>query len=210
MHCPNTGAMTGCADPGSRVWYSTSADPKRKYPNTLEIVETAAGHRIGINSARANAVVDCALDRGRIEEIQARNVRREVRLPDAAGEGAGGRIDFVVAAPTGRDCYIEVKSVTLMLDDGWGAFPDAVSARATRHVEALARIRASGARAVLLFCVQHTGITRVRPADHIDATYARALRHAVASGVEVLAYGCAVDRLGIELCGRLPVALSLD
>jgi len=35
-HVPNTGRMTGCADPGSRAWYSTSADPRRKLAHTLE------------------------------------------------------------------------------------------------------------------------------------------------------------------------------
>ena len=35
----------------------------------------------------------------------------------------------------------------------------------------------TGKRAVLFFCVQHTGIKEVRPADHIDTRYGELLRH---------------------------------
>ena len=28
-HCPNTGAMTGCAEPGWEVWLSHSDNPRR-------------------------------------------------------------------------------------------------------------------------------------------------------------------------------------
>ncbi|MDX1266229.1 MAG: DNA/RNA nuclease SfsA, partial [Oceanisphaera sp.] len=31
IHCPNTGRMTGCAEPGWTVYFSTSDNPKRKY-----------------------------------------------------------------------------------------------------------------------------------------------------------------------------------
>jgi hypothetical protein len=44
LHCPNTGAMTGCATPGDTVWYSTSENTKRKYPHTWEMTETQKGH----------------------------------------------------------------------------------------------------------------------------------------------------------------------
>jgi sugar fermentation stimulation protein A len=36
--------------------------------------------------------------------------------------------------------------------------------------------------------VQHSGITSVRPARHIDPQYADLLQQAVSNGVEVLAY----------------------
>jgi len=54
IHCANTGAMTGCAEPGTRVWYSTSSNPKRKLPHSWEIAESPAGHFICVNTARAN------------------------------------------------------------------------------------------------------------------------------------------------------------
>ncbi|RND29304.1 DNA/RNA nuclease SfsA, partial [Vibrio cholerae] len=56
MHCANTGAMTGCAEPGSTVWFSTSDNPKRKYAHSWELTQTQAGHWICVNTARANAL----------------------------------------------------------------------------------------------------------------------------------------------------------
>ena len=54
VHCPNTGAMTGCTPAGARVWLSRSDSRTRKYPHTWELVETEAGLAC-IHSARANA-----------------------------------------------------------------------------------------------------------------------------------------------------------
>jgi len=66
-----------------------------------------------------------------------------------------------------------------------------------------------GDRAVLLFCVQHTGIDSVSPADHIDRLYGVAMRDAAAAGVELLAYGVSIepDRGHLELNSVLPVDL---
>ena len=102
--------------------------------------------------------------------------------------------------------FVEVKSVTLARGC-LGAFPDAVSERARRHVEALARCVTLGYRSVLLYCVPHTGIRRVTPADDIDPQYGAALRRAADAGVEVIAYGCTVSPREITLDGVLPVVL---
>lgn len=196
VHCPNTGAMTGCMEEGATVWLSVSDNPKRKYPLTWELIETRAGHSICIHSARANAVVAEALAAGRIAELSGYEQHgREVKISD------GTRADFLLERP-GR-CVVEVKSVTLGLGNGYGAFPDAVSVRATRHVEELMAVAAAGDRAVLLLLAMHTGIEKIGPADGIDPVYGETVRKAVAEGVEVLAYGCKVSPAGVVLDRRL-------
>ena len=54
----------------------------------------------------------------------------------------------------------------------------------------------AGHRAVLVFCVQREDVDAVRPADHIDPDYGRALRAALVAGVEVLALGARMDLRG--------------
>ena len=191
VHCPNTGAMTGCVEEDATVWLSVSDNPKRKYPMTWELIERSNGARICVHSARANRVVETAIADGTLAELQGyRQLQREVKV------GEGTRADFVLREP-GR-CVVEVKSVTLGLDEGYGAFPDAVSERASRHLEELMRIAAEGDRAVLVLLAMHTGIDKVGPADGIDPRYGDTLRKALDAGVEVLAYGCEVSAEGVK------------
>jgi sugar fermentation stimulation protein A len=201
VHCPNTGAMLGCSAPGSEVWISDSGNDKRKYRHTLEVVCTPLG-RVGVNTARANRLVEEALLAGLVEPLTGYpELRREVAIPDESG-----RFDFRLDGGAGQ-CFVEVKSLTLCLPDGRGAFPDAVSDRASRHVNALVRRVQSGDRGVLLFCVQHTGVRRATTADEIDPAYGKALRAAIAQGVEVYAYGCNITRDEIGIAGPVPVAI---
>lgn len=202
VHCPNTGAMLGCSDPGSEVWYSDSGNDRRQYRHTLEVVCTPAG-RVGVNTARANQLVEEAIACGVVTELEGYGrIQREAPIPEG-----NGRFDFLLEDCRGR-CFVEVKSMTLCFDRGWGAFPDAVSERALRHVEALMRRKRAGDRAVLLFCVQHTGVDRATTADTIYPEYGEAVRTAVSAGVEVIAYGCRIDRDAITLDRAIPVALS--
>lgn len=192
VHCPNTGAMTACLEQGARVWLSKSDNPKRKYAMTWEAIELSSGAVICIHSAHANRVVEQALMAGQISELSAyRHYQREVKL------GEGSRVDFLLSEP-GR-CVLEVKSVTLALGQGIGAFPDAVSKRASRHLRELIQVVGQGDRAVLLLLAMHTGIDCIAPADAIDPDYGNTLRAARAAGVEVLCYGCEVSGDGVRL-----------
>jgi sugar fermentation stimulation protein A len=173
------------ANSGGRVWFSRSNDPKRKLPGTWEISETPQGRFACINTGRANHLVEEALRAGVISELNGfTGLKREV----AYGQEKS-RVDFRLDYPAGP-AYLEVKSVTLGFDGSpVAAFPDAVTQRGARHLRELASLAREGVRAVLLYCVNLTGVEAVRPAEEIDPGYAEALRDAVAAGVEVLAYG---------------------
>lgn len=203
VHCPNTGAMLGCADPGAEAWISDSGNPVRKYRHTLEVVVAATG-RVGVNTARANRLVAEALADGALPPFtDARLVRAEVPVPDESG-----RFDFLLEDGQGRACYVEVKNMTLCDDAGRGSFPDAVSDRAVRHVNALARRVAAGERGALAFCVQHSGVSRATLADEIHPDYGAAVREAATRGVEVYAFGCRIEPDEIRIDGMLPVDLT--
>jgi len=211
VHCPNTGSMKNCIQPDSPCWYSTSNNLARKYPFTLEVVTTPSGHLAGINTSRANSLVECAIRNGVIAELQGySSLKREVVYGSEKS-----RIDFLLECE-GQDisevkrCYVEVKNVTLMEAEGQGLFPDAVSERGTKHLRELMQMVKEGHRAVLLFCVQHTGIEWVEPADLIDPHYGETLRQAVAVGVEVIAYRAAINIKvsDISVQKKLPVKIN--
>ena len=215
LHCPNTGAMTGCAEAGFTVAYSLSDNPKRKYPGTWELACNQQGQWIVVNTQRANQVVAEALADARIEALAGYvDHRAEVKYGEQ-----NSRIDFLLDQHVdGRPaCYVEVKSVTLQqaaMDGepcvpGRGLFPDAVTQRGQKHLDELMVCAQEGKRAVLLFCVMHTGITSVAPAQHIDPVYTQKLLQARAAGVEILAYGCDVSLQGVTLTDPLPVDLNV-
>lgn len=202
IHCANTGAMTGCATPGDTVWYSTSASLTRKYPHSWELTHTQQGHWICVNTLRANSLVREALAAHRIPELSG----YDNILPEVKYGSENSRIDFLLQADNRSNCYIEVKSVTL-LQQGKGYFPDAVTERGQKHLRELMQIAQSGHRAVLFFAVLHSGIEDVSPARHIDARYAELLAQAQQSGVELLCYKAQLSPTGINLHSPLTVEL---
>lgn len=211
IHCPNTGSMKNCVLSESPCWYSVSDSKTRKYPQTLEVVTAPGGHLAGINTARTNELVEQALRDEVIAELRGyKTLRREVVYGSEKS-----RIDFLLSnrellvdkPDDARLCYLEVKNVTLMETEGEGFFPDAVSERGSKHLRELMAMVEQGHRAVLLFCVQHTGIQSVRAAAHIDPVYAATLQAARAAGVEVIAYAARIkpEHNVIKLDRGLPV-----
>ena len=203
VHCPNSGAMTSCSEPGSRAVISDSENPKRKLRHTLEMVKSGRVW-VGVNTANPNKAVAGWVGRGRIPELAGYpELRREVPY----GEERRSRIDLRLRHEGERpDCYVEIKNATLKVGEH-AAFPDAVTERGRKHLLDLRGVVEQGERAVLFFFVGRSDCHRLRPADEVDPAYGETLREVAAAGVELLAYRMRFGRRRIELLNRLPIDL---
>lgn len=197
-HCPNPGAMTGLAEPGTRVWLEPNDDPRRKLGFGWRLVDHEDGHFTGIDTALPNRALRAALLAGEIPQLASYgSVRPEVPY------GEKSRVDFLLQEPGLPDLYLEVKSATLCRSAGLAEFPDTVTARGARHLAELARVAATGSRAMVLYLVQRTDCTRFALAGDIDPAYAAASREARAAGVEILALSTDITPKGVSVSGPL-------
>lgn len=195
--------MLGCAEPGSRVWLRNTENTKRKYIYSWELVETASGVLVGINTALPPSLVQEGIENGIITELQGYGtLRREVCYGREKS-----RIDLLLEDGDGANCYVEVKNVTAIMQAGMAIFPDAVSARGTKHLRELMLMVRQGHRAVIFYCVQRFDAESLRPADAIDPEYGKTLRQAVDAGVEAVAYLASISPQEIKLAKKLPVVL---
>ncbi len=199
-HCPNTGSMKSCAEPGSTVYLLEHNDPKRKLAFTWELTETHGGF-IGVNTARPNQVVSLAIESGEIPELAGYDTfRREVKY------GRNSKIDVLLSDANGEkpDCYVEIKNVTLFRE-GQIQFPDAVTSRGLKHLEELSLLTQQKKRAVMFFFVNRPEGDTFSVAHDIDPAYARGLVTAQHAGVEILIYRSRTTLEGIGV--GAPVAL---
>ncbi|MCD6376418.1 MAG: DNA/RNA nuclease SfsA [Caldisericaceae bacterium] len=195
-HCPNSGSMKTCDSPGWEVRLSQSDNPKRKLKYTWEMVHNGRCW-IGINTILANKIAVEGVTNGAITELQGyEQLRTEVKY------GQNSRVDLWLAND-GQQCFVEVKNVTLVEEDGVYYFPDAVTTRGLKHLHELIQMLKEGHRAVMLFLIQRSDGTIFRPADHIDAEYGRMLRVAFEQGVEILPYLAQVSPEEIKVSKKI-------
>lgn len=199
VHVANPGAMTGLDMPGLPVFLSRSDNPKRKLAHSLELVELPTG-LVGINTVYPNRIVREAIEARAIPGIEGYDgIRPEVRY------GENSRIDLLLTADGRPDCYLEVKNVHLSRRPGLAEFPDARTARGTKHLGELARMVEAGHRAVMVYLVQRTDADRFALAIDIDPVYAAAFHDAEARGVEMICLDCDVRAESISVRRPLPI-----
>ncbi len=194
-HCPNPGAMTGLAEPGTQIWLEPNDDPRKKlkYGWRLTALETGL---VCIDTSLANRVVGEALDRSELPVFAAYpHHRAEVPYAENA------RVDFLLSGDGQPDLYLEVKSVTLSRQHGLAEFPDTKTARGAKHLAALAQMVARGHRAAVLYVVMRDDCSAMALAADIDPAYVKA--HIVAQGVETFCHAARLSLGDIQLGSAL-------
>jgi sugar fermentation stimulation protein A len=207
IYCPNMGAMTGCDILGSRIWFSECSNPRRKFPETWELVEVDGGHLVCVNTHNTNQLVKEAIQNGVIKELAAFS-----HIEDDPGLIDDSSFDFLLKHQEHEDdeqqtALVMTQSVTLGDEVHRGFFPDAMTQKGVAQLRALIYAKQRGYRAVLVFGVLHTGIQRLFPADHIDADYGNLIRQAVIAGVEVIGYRVDISFNAISLTEQIEVCI---
>ena len=196
-HCPNTGSMQACCEPGRPVYVSVHDNPKRKLKYTWEIISMPTS-LVGVNTLVPNRLMFKSIKDGLVDELKGyEQITREVKV------GNHSRLDLMLANSDRDRCYVEIKNCTLV-SEGEAFFPDAITTRGLKHISELRRLAAKGYRSVMFYFIQRMDASVFKLADHIDPDYGNGLRQAVKKGVEVLVYDVSIDMTGIRLNRKIP------
>ena len=194
-HVKNTGRCRELLPSGAKVWCQEFDSPTRKTKYDLITVEKGS-RLINMDSQAPNAAAKEWLSSGGLGEIE--NLRSEVFHGDS-------RFDFAFTKD-GKQCYLEVKGVTLETD-GVCAFPDAPTERGVKHLRCLTQAVSEGFGGYVLFVIQMSDVNYLHPNDATDPAFGNALREAAKAGVQVLAVDCRVTEDTMEI--QNPVKITL-
>ena len=195
VHVKNTGRCRELLPAGAQVWCHKSDNPNRK--TKFDLITVKKGDRlINMDSQAPNTAAGEWLRSGGLGQIE--NLKAETFHGDS-------RYDFSFTKD-GRQCFLEVKGVTLE-DDGVCAFPDAPTERGAKHLRGLTEAAKAGFGAYVLFVIQTADVKYLRPHDERDPAFGQALREAAENGVTVMAMDCAVDVDSMDIRLRVPVKL---
>ncbi|UCH57829.1 MAG: DNA/RNA nuclease SfsA [Candidatus Bathyarchaeota archaeon] len=196
-YIPNPGRMEELLYPGARVYLLERASETRKTSYNLVLVDKD-GALVSIDSMVPNRVVSESIAAGLIREF------RDLEVEKAEHTWGDSRLDFLLRGDAGQ-LLLEVKSCTLVRE-GVGLFPDAPTARGSRHLQALADGLEMG-RAAVFFLIQRPDAERMRPNEATDPEFAANLREVHLRGVEVYAYTSRVNLGGVFLGRGVQVQL---
>jgi len=197
-HCPNTGSMKGLLDEGNEVYLLKNDNPKRKLKYGLEMIK-AQNNLVGVNTHMANKIVNHGLANNLIKELKNNDtIKSEIFFNKET------RFDFLVEKNKQKS-FVEVKNVTLFRDKETAEFPDAITARGSKHLLTLIDAIKKGYKAYLIYLVQIEKMKYFKIAKDIDPEYNKNYITAKKAGVNFLAYRCKMSSKKIFIEKKLKI-----
>jgi sugar fermentation stimulation protein A len=197
-HCPNTGSMKGLLDEGNEVYLLPNNDPKRKLKYGLEIIKSRK-NLVGVNTHMANRIVEHGLKNNLVNELK----NNEIIKPEVFFNKET-RFDFLLEKKT-QKTFVEVKNVTLFRNKDTAEFPDAPTARGTKHLLTLIDAIKKSYKTYLIFLVQIQNMKYFKIAKDIDEEYYKNYLIAKKAGVNFLAYRCDISSKKIFIDKKLKI-----
>ncbi len=195
-HVKNTGRCRELLVPGCIVYLVHSDNPARK--TQYDLVTVQKGERlINMDSQAPNKVVQEWLESGGLPGVTL--VRPETKYDQS-------RFDFYFEQGP-RKAFMEVKGVTLE-EDGVVRFPDAPTARGSKHLHELVKAHREGYDVYLFLVVQMADVDHFEPNWRTDPDFGQALLEAEAGGVKILCYDCDVTPQTLKIGKKVAVQLK--
>ncbi len=157
---------------------------------------------VSVNSTLPNKIVHAALRSRRMPGFDTETLTRsEYPL-------GPHRFDFLLEQD-GQPLVMEVKGVSLV-EDETARFPDAVTERGRRHVDALVSLKDAGQKTVLVFIIQRNDARSFQPNWDRDPRFAETLARASEAGLPIRAFSLNLSPEGISWHSELPINLGRD
>jgi len=195
-HCPNSGSMMGLLNPGNKVWFSKSNNPKRKLKYTLQIIAMDKT-LVGINTHLTNKIVFESLKEKKIKDlVKFTDIKSEVKFTNET------RFDFLLKNKKEK-CFLEIKNVTLQREVCIAEFPDSITSRGTKHLNELIRAKKKGYQSCILYLIQREDCNSLKIAEDIDKKYKNAFDLAIKNNVKILCYDCKLNNEEIKINNQI-------
>ena len=200
-HLPDPGRLKELLIPGASLLVRPAPENKERSTAFTTIMVNLKGQWISLVSTLPNQLVKYSFQKNRIPIFQNyKLVRPEVTIRNH-------RFDFLLNDKSGKNFFLEVKSVTLV-EDGVAKFPDAVTTRGMNHAKTLTDLVKEGEFAGILFVCQRPDATLFEPMWDIDPMFSNVLFNAYKMGVKVWCITLNVSQTEISFNKEIPVNLK--
>ena len=197
-YCPNTGSLKGMLNENAKVLVAKVDNPKAKLKYRLEAIRHN-GVYVGVNTSLPNGIVYEAINQKKILNHLKGEIKKEVKY------GKNSRVDIFIDSMKGKNCFIEVKSVTLSRVKGLAEFPDAKTTRGSKHLIELGEMSKQGHDCYLVYLIQRKDIEIFSIAKDIDEEYYENSIIAKKNGVKFIAFSCEVSKQGIDVKKQIQI-----